>query len=105
VTEAVDRSLKKLGITLTKPALAVVFIVFSILIFIFPQLVGYIVALFMLVEGILILVDYYVADGPKLYVVPPPPPKQAKTTAPAPDPEPETAVEPESEEESDAGAA
>ena len=105
MTEAVDRSLKKLGITLTKPALAVVFIVFSILIFVFPQLVGYIVALFMLVEGILILVDYYVKDGPKLYVVPPPSPKPAQTTAAAPVPESNTADEPELEEESDAGAA
>ncbi len=91
MTETVDKSFKRLGVSLSKPALAVVFIIFSILIFAFPQLVGYIVALFLLIEGVLILVDYYTSTGPKMYVVPPrnttPPPPPAPTSAPAPAPQ------------------
>jgi hypothetical protein len=83
VTETVDKSLQKIGVTLSKPALAVVFIVFSILLFVYPQLVAYIIGIFLLIQGILLLVEYYQTTH-KTYIlqsmpqpaknVPPPPP-------------------------------
>ncbi|MDH5783314.1 MAG: DUF3096 domain-containing protein [Candidatus Bathyarchaeota archaeon] len=58
MTDYVDRGLKKLGITISKPILATLCIIFGILVILFPTLLVWIVGLFLIIQGILFLTDY-----------------------------------------------
>jgi uncharacterized membrane protein HdeD (DUF308 family) len=59
LTDVVEKSLRKIGITISRPVLGIVAIIFGILFFIFPQLVSYLIGLFLIIEGILLLTDYF----------------------------------------------
>ena len=59
MTEVVEKELKKIGVTVSKPVLAVIAIVFGFLVIVFPNLLQWIVGLFFIIEGILLLVDYF----------------------------------------------
>ncbi|HLN88661.1 MAG TPA: DUF308 domain-containing protein [Candidatus Binatia bacterium] len=58
MTDVVERGLKRIGITVSRPVLAALCIVFGILLIIFPQLVGILIGIFLLIQGILLLTDY-----------------------------------------------
>jgi uncharacterized membrane protein HdeD (DUF308 family) len=58
MTNYVDRELKKLGITISKPILAILCIIFGILVILFPTLLVWIVGLFLVIQGILLLTDF-----------------------------------------------
>ncbi|RLI46486.1 DUF3096 domain-containing protein [Candidatus Bathyarchaeota archaeon] len=58
MVEAVEKELKKIGITVSKPVLAIICIIFGLLVIIFPDLLQWIVGLFLIIQGILILTDY-----------------------------------------------
>jgi uncharacterized membrane protein HdeD (DUF308 family) len=58
MTKAVEKGLKKIGITVSKPILAMICIVFGILVIVFDELLQWIVGLFLLIQGILLLTDY-----------------------------------------------
>jgi uncharacterized membrane protein HdeD (DUF308 family) len=58
MVEAVEKELKKMGITVSKPVLAVICIVFGVLVIAFEPLLQLIVGLFLIIQGILILTDY-----------------------------------------------
>lgn len=53
----VDRGLKKIGITISKPTLAIICIVFGTLVVLFPNLLVWTVGLLLVVQGILLLTD------------------------------------------------
>jgi len=57
MSDYVDRGLKKLGITISKPVLAILCIIFGILVIVFPTLLVWIVGLFLVIQGILLLTD------------------------------------------------
>ena len=57
MTDYVDRGLKKLGITISKPILAILCMVFGVLVILFPTLLVWIVGLFLVIQGILLLTD------------------------------------------------
>lgn len=59
MTEVVEKGLKKIGVTVSKPVLAAVAIIFGILVIALPDLLQWIVGLFFIIEGILLLVDYF----------------------------------------------
>lgn len=59
MTDVMDKGLKKLGVTVSKPILALITILFGILVIVFPGLIGLLVGVYLLVQGILLLVDYY----------------------------------------------
>ena len=59
MTETVESGLKKLGVTVSKPILAVVAILFGFLVILFPSLLVWIVGLYFIIQGILLLLDYY----------------------------------------------
>lgn len=59
MTEEVEKGLKKIGVTVSKPVLAVIAIVFGILVIAFRDLLPLIVGLYFIIQGILFLVDYY----------------------------------------------
>lgn len=63
VTEAVEKGLKKIGITVSKPILAMICIIFGILVIVFPDLLEWIVGLFLIIQGLLLLTDYFELRG------------------------------------------
>jgi len=54
----VEEGLRKIGITVSKPILAIMCIIFGILVIVFPELLQWIVGLFLIIQGILLLTDY-----------------------------------------------
>ncbi len=59
MTDVMDKGLKKLGVTVSKPVLAIITILFGILVIAFPDFLPLLVGIYFLVQGILLLVDYY----------------------------------------------
>lgn len=88
MTDAVEKGLRKIGITVSKPVLAVIAIIFGILLIVFPALVGIIIGIFLIIQGILLLTDYMETSRQqsiptrKTY----PPPQEPLETPPAPPP-------------------
>jgi hypothetical protein len=58
LTEVIDKGLKRIGITISKPVLAILCIVFGIVIIVVPALLGLIVGIFLIIQGILLLTDF-----------------------------------------------
>ena len=58
MTEIVEKGLKKIGITISKPVLAILCIIFGIIVIVIPNLVGIIIGIFLVIEGILLLTEY-----------------------------------------------
>jgi len=54
----VEKELKKFGITISKPVLAMICIIFGVLVIVFPDILELIVGLFLIIQGFLILTDY-----------------------------------------------
>ena len=59
MTEVMDKGLKKIGVTASKPILALITILFGILVIIFPDFLPILVGIYFLVQGILLLLDYF----------------------------------------------
>jgi len=59
MAKIVDDNLKKIGLHVSKPLLALICIIFGALLLIWPDMVGIIIGVFLLVQGILILIEYY----------------------------------------------
>jgi hypothetical protein len=78
LAKEIDRGLRKAGINVSTPVLAVICLVFGVLLLVFPYLVGYIIGIFLLIQGILLLVNYMENNRqnnpPKRTELPPPPP-------------------------------
>jgi uncharacterized membrane protein HdeD (DUF308 family) len=58
LTEVVEKGLKKIGITVSKPVLAILCIIFGILVIAIPALIAYILGIFLIIEGVLLLTEY-----------------------------------------------
>jgi len=58
LTEVIDKGLKRIGITISKPVLAILCIVFGIVIIVVPALLGLIVGIFLIIQRILLLTDF-----------------------------------------------
>lgn len=59
MTDVIEKGLKKFGVTVSKPVLAIVAIIFGFLVILFPDLLQWIVGLFFIVQGVLLLIDYF----------------------------------------------
>lgn len=55
----VDEGLRKMGITISKPVLAVICMIFGVTVIVFPSLLVWIVGLFLIIQGALLLTDYF----------------------------------------------
>ena len=64
MADYVDSGLKKMGITISKPVLAAICIIFGIIVIVFPNLLVWIVGLFLVVQGILLLTDLMEQGNP-----------------------------------------
>ena len=58
MTEAIEKGLKKIGITDSKPVLAILCIIFGVIIIIVPALLSYLIGIFLIIEGILLLTEH-----------------------------------------------
>ncbi|MGQ9530606.1 MAG: hypothetical protein ACUVTC_04120 [Candidatus Bathycorpusculaceae bacterium] len=58
MTEIVEKGLKRIGITVSKPVLAILCIIFGIVVIVKPDLIGIIVGIFLIIEGVLLLTEY-----------------------------------------------
>jgi len=58
MAEVVEKGLKRIGVTISKPVLAVICLVFGVLVIIFKDLLQWIVGLFFIIQGIMMLTDY-----------------------------------------------
>lgn len=58
MTELVEKGLKKIGITISKPVLAILCVVFGIIVIVRPDVVGIVIGIFLIVEGVLLLTEY-----------------------------------------------
>jgi uncharacterized membrane protein HdeD (DUF308 family) len=59
----VEKGLKRIGITVSKPVLAIICIIFGVLVIVFPALLEWIVGLFLIIQGVLLLTDYLELRG------------------------------------------
>lgn len=57
--ETIEKGLKKFGVTVSKPILAMIAIIFGILVIVFPDLLQWIVGLYFIIQGVLFLADYF----------------------------------------------
>lgn len=57
--EEIEKGLKRIGVTVSKPILALIAIIFGILVIVFPDLLQWIVGLYLIISGILLFFDYY----------------------------------------------
>ena len=58
MTEVVEKGLRKIGITVSKPILASLCIIFGIIVIAWKESLNLIVGIFLIIEGILLLTDY-----------------------------------------------
>ncbi|MDH5459779.1 MAG: hypothetical protein OEY95_04835 [Candidatus Bathyarchaeota archaeon] len=58
MTEVVEKGLRKIGITVSKPVLAILCIIFGIIVIAWKESINIIVGLFLIIEGVLLLTDY-----------------------------------------------
>ena len=58
MTEVVEKGLKKIGVTVSKPVLALIAIIFGLLVIILPELLELIVGLYFIIQGVLLFTDY-----------------------------------------------
>ena len=59
MSETIERELKKIGVTISKPILALIAIFFGVLVIIFPDLLQWIVGLYFIIQGLLFFADYF----------------------------------------------
>lgn len=59
MSETIERGLKKFGVTVSKPILALIALIFGILVIAFPDLLQWIVGLYFIIQGLLFFVDYF----------------------------------------------
>ena len=58
MTEVVEKGLKKIGITVSKPLLAILCIIFGVIVIVWKESLNLIVGLFLIIEGVLLLTEY-----------------------------------------------
>ena len=59
MTDVVVKGLRTMGVTVSKPILGILTIIFGVLVIVFPDLLALIVGIFLIIQGILFLTEYY----------------------------------------------
>lgn len=71
MADYVDRGLEKIGITISKPILAMTCIIFGTIVILLPNLLVWIVGLFLIVQGTLIMAELLEQGRPRTTGIPP----------------------------------
>ncbi len=69
MADYVDSGLSKIGITISKPMLAIICIIFGITVILFPDLLVWIVGLFLVIQGTLLLADLSQQESQRTTVI------------------------------------
>ena len=59
MTDVMDKGLKRFGVTVSRPILALITVLFGILVIALPEFLALIVGLYFIIQGILLFIDYY----------------------------------------------
>jgi uncharacterized membrane protein HdeD (DUF308 family) len=59
MTQEVEKGLEKIGVTISKPIMALIAIVFGILVIVFRELLPWIVGLYFIIQGVLFFTEYF----------------------------------------------
>ena len=59
MADVMEKGLKKVGITVSKPILALITLIFGILVIALPQFLSFLVGLYFIIQGALLFFDYY----------------------------------------------
>ncbi len=59
MTSEVEHGLRKIGVTMSKPLMALVAIIFGLLVIVFKDLLQWIVGFYFIIQGILFFIDYF----------------------------------------------
>lgn len=57
--ETIEKGLKKIGVTMSKPVLAMIAIIFGLLVIALPHLLQWIVGMYFIIQGLLFFADYF----------------------------------------------
>lgn len=63
MADVMEKGLKKIGVTVSKPILALITLVFGILVIAFPDFLAILVGIYFIIQGILLFLDYYEIRG------------------------------------------
>ena len=58
MTETVKKGLKKIGVTVSKPVLTLIAVLFVLLVILLSELLQWIVGLYLIIQGVLLFTDY-----------------------------------------------
>ena len=58
MSDVIEKQLRKIGVTLSKPVLAAICIAAGIIVILFPDVLQLVVGLFLIVQGVLLLTEY-----------------------------------------------
>jgi uncharacterized membrane protein HdeD (DUF308 family) len=58
MTDVFDRELKRIGVTVPKLILAIIAIIFGLVVIVFPDLLGWIVGIYLIIQGVLFIIEY-----------------------------------------------
>jgi uncharacterized membrane protein HdeD (DUF308 family) len=58
MSDVIEKQLRKIGVTLSKPVLAAICIIAGIIVILFPDVLQLVVGLFLIVQGVLLLTEY-----------------------------------------------
>jgi len=59
LSDVVEKGLKKMGVTVSKPILAAITLVFGLIIIFWRESLNLIVGIYLIIQGILLLIEYY----------------------------------------------
>ena len=59
ITQEAEKGLGKIGVTVSKPIMALIAIVFGILVIVFKDLLPWIVGLYFIIQGLLFFLEYF----------------------------------------------
>ena len=59
LSDVVEKGLKKMGVTVSKPILAAITIIFGLIIIFWQESLNLIVGIYLLIQGALLLMEYY----------------------------------------------
>jgi uncharacterized membrane protein HdeD (DUF308 family) len=59
MSKEVEKGLKRIGVTMSKPIMALIAIIFGILVIVYPDLLQWIVGLYFIIQGVLFFIDYF----------------------------------------------
>ncbi len=59
MTEGIEKGLKRIGVSVSKPVHALVTILFGIFVWTVPQFLSFLVGAYFIIQGILLFIDYY----------------------------------------------